>query len=486
MKQISTLLIGLFIISSLSFGSNLKANLSFCSFWSPQDGPFIETYLSVDASSVILQQFENGFRGVVEVTMVFKQGEKIANFKKYELNSPLIMDTSLIALNFIDQQRFVLPSGIYDFQIQLRDKYGDTNVVRHEQTININFPSDEISISGIELLESYTKAGDAGAITKSGYDLVPFVYNFFPESVSKMKFYSELYNTLNVFGENYQFLANIFVKSFETGEVIKDLRKIRKLTSAPVIPLLQELDLTKLPSGNYFLVVEVRNQQNEMVANNELFFRRINPSVQLQLKDIAALDISASFVEKMTNMDTLSDNIRSLAPISSELERVFAEKHLANADLALMQQYFLNFWLERNQLTPLEAWENYHKAVEHVNEHFSTLIKKGYETDRGRVYLKHGPPNTIAESHHEPSAYPYEIWHYYALDNQRNKKFVFYSRDLVTNDFELLHSDAMGEIANYRWQVDVMKRTTDGYDLDQQNTQDHWGGKIDTYYRDPR
>jgi len=124
--------------------------------------------------------------------------------------------------------------------------------------------------------------------------------------------------------------------------------------------------------------------------------------------------------------------------------------------------------------------------VKLVNQKFSTRIKRGYETDRGIVFLRYGPPNTIAESYFEPSAYPYEIWHYYELRNQRNKKFVFYSRDRITNDFDLIHSDATGEIANYRWKLDVLKRTTDGYDLDQQDVDAHWGGRIDTYFRDPR
>ncbi|HRZ77376.1 MAG TPA: GWxTD domain-containing protein, partial [Bacteroidales bacterium] len=237
---------------------------------------------------------------------------------------------------------------------------------------------------------------------------------------------------------------------------------------------------------NYLLVTEVRNSRNEKVAGNEVFFQRINPNVQLSLEDIRVLDVRSSFVEEISRTDTLAAYIRTLLPISTEMERVFAEKHLASADLALMQQYFLNFWLERNELNPRAAWLEYRASVAHVDQHFSTPIKKGYETDRGMVYLKYGPPNTIAESHHEPSAYPYEIWHYYQLKNQTNKKFVFCSRDNVTNDFELIHSDAIGEVNNYRWQLEVMRRTTDGFDLDQKGTERHWGGKIDTYYQDPR
>ncbi len=123
-----------------------------------------------------------------------------------------------------------------------------------------------------------------------------------------------------------------------------------------------------------------------------------------------------------------------------------------------MQQFFLNFWRSRNNADPEAEWYDYKKEVAKVNNDYTTQVRKGYDTDRGRVYLKYGPPNIITESYDEPSAYPYEIWHYYTLgENQRNKKFVFYTYDIVTNDFQLLHSDAIGELSNYRWQVDCIE-----------------------------
>jgi hypothetical protein len=125
--------------------------------------------------------------------------------------------------------------------------------------------------------------------------------------------------------------------------------------------------------------------------------------------------------------------------------------------------------------------------VVEVEERFATQIHKGYETDRGRVYLKYGPPNIITESYNEPSSYPYEIWQYYKLgNNQTNKRFVFYSNNELTNNFELLHSDAIGEISNYRWQVILNSRWYDPYNLDITRPPDIWGSRAEDYYRDPR
>ena len=122
-----------------------------------------------------------------------------------------------------------------------------------------------------------------------------------------------------------------------------------------------------------------------------------------------------------------------------------------------------------------------------VDNAYKTQISKGYETDRGRVYLKYGPPNIISESYNEPSSYPYEIWHYYELgNNQRNKKFVFYSTDMLTNSFKLLHSDAIGEIQNYKWQIFLNSRWYDPFSVDINAPPNIYGGEADDYYRNPR
>jgi hypothetical protein len=72
--------------------------------------------------------------------------------------------------------------------------------------------------------------------------------------------------------------------------------------------------------------------------------------------------------------------------------------------------------------------------------------------------------------------YPYEIWHYYELKNtQRNKRFVFYSPDRVTSDYYLLHSDALGEVYNSRWQIDLSSRTYQTLDIQDTQVINSWG-----------
>jgi GWxTD domain-containing protein len=477
----------LITLAPSAFSQNIKAYLFYNSFYSPENGPFLETYLSVAAQSICFVPNENGaFQGTVDITMMFKQNNEIIEFKKYDLLSPELPDTTQTNFNFIDQQRFAIPNGTYDFEIMIADKNKEMLPVVLTRPVIINYPQDTVSISGIELVESFSASPNPTVLTKSGYDLIPYVSNYYPETIGRMIFYSEVYNTEKVLGVAEKFLVTYYIESFETENAIAEFVRIKREDTKPVNVLFNEFDISRLPSGNFNLVIEIRNKQNKMLASNKIFFQRSNPNIKIDISDLATIELENTFVIKVTNRDTLAEYIRMLYPISTQLEKTFAQSNIKTGDLITLQKYFLNFWLSRDAYYPENAWIKYREEVDKANASFRTMTKEGYETDRGRVYLQYGSPNAISESYYEPNAYPYEIWHYYQLKNQRNKKFVFYCREIATNDFELIHSDAVGELANYQWQFLIHERGNAPHGLDQNEMEDHWGSKINDYFDTPR
>jgi len=100
-----------------------------------------------------------------------------------------------------------------------------------------------------------------------------------------------------------------------------------------------------------------------------------------------------------------------------------------------MQKFFFSFWVTRNSNDPEREWLRYYEVVKLVNNTYKSSIKKGYETDQGRVFLQYGAPSTISFDYHDPSAYPYIIWQYEKVNNQNNRKFIFYNPDLSGRDF---------------------------------------------------
>lgn len=478
----------LFLSISQIEAKSLEAFLSYCTFHSPQTGPYIETYLSMKGNSLSYKKLENGsWQGSLEVTYIFKQGEEIKNFKKFNLLSPEITDTTKGFINFMDQQRIQLPNGEYVFEITLADNNNPKSERITSQNIIVDYPASQISISEIQLVESFEKAEEASILTKSGYDLVPYVTDFYPSKMERLIFYVEMYNTDNVLGQDEMYLVNYYLESENAvGKVLDGFRGFARQSAQKVNVLLQEFNMAKLPSGNYNLVVEIRDRQNQMLSERKIFFQRSNPAVPLTMEEVSSLDVGVTFVSKMTDRDTLAEYIRSVRPISSELEVAFADHHLKEAELGLLQQFFLGFWTNRNVANPEGEWLKYNREVQKVNKHYSTSITKGYATDRGRIYLKYGPPNTIVSRQNEPSTYPYEIWHYYKLPVRSDAKFIFYSPDLVTNEYQLLHSNIRGEVNDYRWQVRLRNRIDPVNNIDNTQGIESFGSEADDLWNNPR
>jgi hypothetical protein len=92
------------------------------------------------------------------------------------------------------------------------------------------------------------------------------------------------------------------------------------------------------------------------------------------------------------------------------------------------------------------------------------------------------------ESVDEPGASPYQLWHYSEVAHQRNTRFVFMSKDSAANDYQLIHSDVVGEVNNPRWQMEIYSRyfgqPSEG--IDQTEFQNSWGSHAGDLYNNPR
>ena len=491
MKRILLLLIGL-----TAFASGIAQNKAIQSFVSsttynvPGGTPFIENAIAFDCSSVVYHQFEPGkFKATVEIQTIFKQGEKVCNFSKVALDSPVITDTTNIVGAFVDQQRFSLLNGEYAMEITVKDLNNPKQIpYSSTQTVVIDYPNDIPAVSDILLVESYSKATTNSEFTKSGYDLIPRIYSFYMANAKNLLFYAELYNSDKYYPDGGQYLVNYYIESYESSVKMKDFNFVKRMDVSNANILLNNVNIEGLPTGNYYLVVEMRDRNNTLLASNSVFFQRYNPGCEINLDDLAATNLSNTFAAEITDLDTLREYLRCLNPRCSESERDYVNNLVLTDDKVTMQQFLYNFWNTRAPLNPKDAWDEYLAQVRRVNASYSTRTRKGYMTDRGYVYLRYGTPDKICEEPFEPGAYPYEIWHYYSVAGQRNKHCVFMSQDMVTNDYQLIHSDIIGEVNNPRWQIMIYSRFygAGGNDIDQTQIQNAWGTHAGDLYNNPR
>lgn len=470
----------------------LNSYISYAIFNIPGDNskPYIETYITFDKSSLKYVKEANGeFKATVNITVMFKQGETVKNYGKYTLSSPSVTDTTNASGFFMDMQRYSLANGTYTMEVILEDENnkGDSPF-KVEDQFDVDYP-ETFSISSIIGLESYSKATPDSPTAKNGYEIIPMMMPFYPETVNKLTFYAEIYNAKRQLGDNDKYLLNTYISAFENGAKLSNFYYTKRMSARDFDVTINSIDITNLPSGNYYLVLEARDRNNEVIGFNRYFFQRSNSYYQVDDTMITSIDLASVFTGKINNIDTIREYIKTVLPISTLVEKEYSLELIKTSDINTMQQYFYTFWVSRNKINPEQAWLDYYAQVLRVNASFKTVNGKGYESDRGVVYLKYGTPDRIVQSYNEPGAYPYEIWHYYTLGTQRNKKFVFMTLDLATNDFKLIHSDAIGEINNFRWTTEIYQRTYGtyfDYGVDDFAKPDSYGDKAKDYYDNPR
>jgi len=461
-------------LNSLAYSNELDAYFMYAAFNSPEK-TYIETYISTIGKTAVFKQTESGkYQAEIEITMLFKQNDSIVTFRKYNLLSPEIDDTLKNVPNFIDVQRIPLNNGIYNFELLIRDKNTDSKGFLFLDIIKLEFKNEKTEFSGIQLIEELVETKNESVISKNGYDLVPYISDFYPDNLNRLIFYTEIYNTNLDFTDD--FLIKYFVERYEDGKIIDQLSRFKKQKPQKVIPLVGELNISELYTGNYNLVIELRDRENELITNKKIFFQRskfINFDDDNKLADY---EFNLIFDGDFESADSLREYIACLWPIAGTSERNYINYQLNTAEKEHMKQFFYEFW-HKYSPNPGEDWRSYKAQVDYVNKWYKTSISKGYETDRGRIYLQYGTPNDIYKSQHEPSAYPYEIWHYYEAGQQRNRKFVFYNQSLVGENFELLHSNVIGELQTPNWERYLSKRNNSLYNFDNTESDDQWGSR---------
>ncbi|MCL2512198.1 MAG: GWxTD domain-containing protein, partial [Bacteroidales bacterium] len=126
---------------------------------------------------------------------------------------------------------------------------------------------------------------------------------------------------------------------------------------------------------------------------------------------------------------------------------------------------------------------------------------KGYQTDRGRVYLQYGPPTIVVDrsfdtgnsgftsnleddSYQDGGLVPYQIWRYDILGAQRVRTFVFANKHIAAQSYDLIHSDAQGENYNPQWQTEL-SRNRHNPRIEQRQDKNLFDGQSGEFYRVP-
>ncbi len=462
----------------------MQAVFSYSTFYVPKtDMPYVETYLSFDAWTMQFVKTENGtYRATAEVVTMLKQGDSICYVKKYDLNSPAVASLDDLDFNFIDVQRFSVKNGIYDLEVTLRDKGSDNPSSTVTEKLVLNYDRTHPTMSSVQLMSSATPTVTENILSRGGYDMEPYVNDFYPEQIRELNYYYEVYNIDKEVGKG-AFMVTAYVEQQETGKRFEGTQSVSRKHGSVVVPVYGSLDIGQLPSGNYNLVVELRNKENQLLLYKKVPFFRSNPGVMGE----ELSDFASTFVGRYTDEDQLNVYLDALYPLASENERTVTRELIRRPGLEEKQAFLYRFWMVRYPMSAEAEWLKYKERVDYVQAAFSYPLTMGIHTDRGRVYLQYGPPDFVRDEKNfvsvsklgksfkgtnetmqlrgnvgddemtNPSQghvyyLPYQLWRYNKLPTDDPDRVFLFWDEHRSGYYTLLNSNARGEVQDPMWE----------------------------------
>ncbi len=465
--------------------AQMRALFDYSTFYlADRQQPYVETYLQFDAWTMHFDEVAPGsYRAVAEVSIVMSQQDSVCFFKKYDLSSPVVNRLDSLNFSFLDVQRFSVRNGIYDLTITIRDKGSEAPEAMVSEKVVINYDSRQPTLSTLRMMAKVTPTVNENMLSRGGYDMEPYVNDFLPERVGTLSYYYEIYNIDQEVGQK-PFVVMAYIEDLQTGARIEGIQTLGRKNGARTVPVFGTLDIKELPSGNYNLVVEARNRDNQLMLYKKQSFFRSNPGV----KGKELSDVAATFAGRYNDEQQLNTYLEALYPIASDIEMSAVNDMVRRPCLEEKQAFLYRFWHTRNGLSPESEWLKYKERIDFVQAHFSYPRTRGIMTDRGRVYLQYGPPdfirdekdfvgaNRIGNNDEGPVTMqlgnrpetgspmytgtsqghvyylPYQLWRYNKLEtDDYNRVFLFWDEHR-SGYYTLLNSNARGEVQDPGWE----------------------------------
>jgi len=408
--------------------------------------PYIDVYTFILQNAI---QADSIGQKSVESLLVISDENAIIVAEKFLFNLTA-QDTS----DVIDLKKYKLENGNYTLRIELLDLVAEQILYDHTESIVIQYTENKFKQSDL-FLSLYSADGNA-LFEKHGVCLEPIPFDYCKDN-NQLSAYSELYNLPSITEEDIS--VGLFLYEGGKGMERKLIKKIyKRFSSDAYLPILMHMDISDIPTGNYDIIMEAATKDKTIVSFKEDNVNIDNPKGDRKLLETYNKEFENSFVQKLS-LDELNYNLRAIFPRVSYKRTDILNSVIQDKDIKRKRYFLFRFWTEQAPDNSEALFYQYKTIAEAVDRTFNSNVGRGFETDRGYIFLRYGKPSDILAIEDEPTAPPYEIWRYNRIEEtgQNNVKFLFYNPSLASNDFSLLHSTCRGEKQNPRWELELYK-----------------------------
>jgi GWxTD domain-containing protein len=464
--------LGLFCCAFLARGQTapvIEVDLDHAAFAYTADESMLEVYLAFGVASLPFEADEQGFRATLplELTMMRSTEATLTGTP----SDPVWQDT--LRLNFVVPDTTGLTSGQYFFhqtrlpiapgEYEMRLSVpGDIAGARQELELRRDVLVPDFSGSGLVGLSDITLATSIApsddredVFYKNGLLIRPNANQIFGSSLDKLYYYAEAYNVDDVAGDDEEYTLFAYIAEANRPQPLSGFQRRMKRPARTPDVLAGTFELDALPSGSYFLRLAVLNENNESMAEQGRKFFVFNPEVERE--QVTALEMSFETSPYATMSEEEVDRgIEHIHMIATDRER---QRIKSIEDLDEQRRFLMEFWRTRdpNPNTPHNEYrEEFYGRLQYANQRYTTSLREGWKTDRGRIIIKYGTPSQIDPHLYDRDSKPHEIWEFSNIPGEGQAIFVFADSNGF-GDFQLIHSTVAGETQSPDWQQDVRR-----------------------------
>ena len=411
------LLILITISFSLLFSDELPVSVDLNRFLDDNSNTIFDFNYQIPYNSLKFEKTDSGFNANLKVEYILTMDGEIVD--KSDFAKKLIFPNQEMTRSgklFRDKISVTLPSSVYTMQLTFTDIHSASNTSWSRKLIILkkdSFLSDIEFSSGIVI-------DTTNYLEKLHRDDLLFFINcnhiYTKGEVDSLYLYYELGNVQFPVGTLHEKI-NI-LKDDDTVKIITNELNCRGNKE----PQTRKIDISNFKEGYHKIIIEVTDPISKAVYKTEDYFsiRKKNDSNYRLFVDLED-EITLLKYFLPTNKTKIWNEITD----EGKLKFINRFWEVNDSDTSNNNNDFFILIRER---------------IQYCNEHFSHF-KDGWNTDRGRIYIKHGKPDDIIYGDTgldtKYAQKKYEIWKY-----RINNNYTYLFLDFQSNrNYKLIYSD---------------------------------------------
>ncbi|MEO0275559.1 MAG: GWxTD domain-containing protein, partial [candidate division WOR-3 bacterium] len=220
---------------------------------------------------------------------------------------------------------------------------------------------------------------------KYSLSYLPSPFFSYPDSFAY--YYFEIYNPPSLFYVYFEIkdsLNNIWLSNTE------EKKNVEKASF-----IYGKIPIYALEGGIYYFKVSLLDTFKNLLAEKEKKF----------------IYFSQRYLHKKMALEKYEDYLSFIDFFASKEEMEEFKKLEGNAKITFLKKFWSKF--DPDPSTPVNEFLTIFIArVEYADQNFGTPFKKGRYTDRGRIYIKYGPPDEVRRNPYPVEIRDWESWFY--------------------------------------------------------------------------